>query len=63
MRVHVDIGACETHALCVFAAPEVFALDADDELVVQATPEDRHRDSVEEAVRSCPVRAISILGG
>ncbi|WP_342742734.1 ferredoxin [Nonomuraea jiangxiensis] len=41
MRVSVDLSLCQTHAQCVFAAPEVFALDEDDELVYDATPADR----------------------
>ncbi|MEV0820595.1 ferredoxin [Nonomuraea rubra] len=62
MRVRVDLTLCETHAQCVFAAPSVFALDDDDELVYDATPGDALRPAVEQAVLSCPVRAISLDG-
>ena len=40
MRVHVDTARCETHAQCVFAAPDVFTLDDDDELTYDPAPAD-----------------------
>ncbi|NUW34734.1 ferredoxin [Nonomuraea sp. SMC257] len=58
MRVRVDMTLCRTHAQCVFAAPEVFALDDDDELVYDATPADALLPAVEEAARACPVQAV-----
>ncbi|WP_049558753.1 ferredoxin [Nonomuraea sp. SBT364] len=58
MRVHVDMALCQTHAQCVFAAPEVFGLDDDDELVYEAAPGDDAWPAVEEAARACPVQAI-----
>ncbi|MEV0143744.1 MULTISPECIES: ferredoxin [unclassified Nonomuraea] len=58
MRVRVDMTLCQTHAQCVFAAPEVFALDDDDELVYEAAPADALQRAVEEAARACPVQAI-----
>ncbi|MEV0994014.1 ferredoxin [Nonomuraea sp. NPDC050202] len=63
MRVRVDMTLCETHAQCVFAAPAVFALNDDDELVYDATPDDALRPAIEQAVRACPVGAISLDGG
>lgn len=62
MRVHVDMNLCQTHAQCVFAAPEVFALDDHDELVYDATPADALRPAVEEAAHACPVQAIILEG-
>ncbi|MEU8247922.1 ferredoxin [Nonomuraea sp. NPDC048916] len=60
MRVRVDMTLCETHAQCVFAAPEVFALNDDDELVYDATPDDATSPELEQAARACPVQAISL---
>ncbi|GAA1282567.1 ferredoxin [Planotetraspora silvatica] len=60
MRVRVDMTLCETHAQCVFAAPEVFTLNDDDELVYDATPGDAVRPAVEQAARACPVQAITV---
>ncbi|ACZ84220.1 ferredoxin [Streptosporangium roseum] len=58
MRVIVDRVLCQVHAQCVFAAPEVFELDDDDQLVYVAEPDDGLIDAVEEAARACPVQAI-----
>jgi ferredoxin len=60
MRVSVDRTLCQIHALCVFAAPEVFSLDEDDELVYDATPDDADQGAIDEAVRACPVQAIVV---
>ncbi|SDM83247.1 ferredoxin [Allokutzneria albata] len=60
MRVHVDRDVCEIHAQCVFAAPEVFDLDADDELVYDPAPAAEHGEAVRQAERLCPVRAITL---
>jgi ferredoxin len=62
MRVRVDMTLCQTHAQCVFATPEVFALNDDDELVYDATPTDALRPAIEEAARACPVQAIYLDG-
>ncbi|MER5319611.1 ferredoxin [Streptosporangium roseum] len=58
MKVIVDRVLCQVHAQCVFAAPEVFELDDDDQLVYVAEPDDGLIGAVEEAARACPVQAI-----
>ncbi|MFE1169237.1 ferredoxin [Nocardiopsis sp. NPDC058789] len=63
MRVHVDTTVCESHGQCVFAAPDVFAFDDDEELVYQSSPDPGRRPAVRRAVVSCPVRAITLDGG
>jgi ferredoxin len=60
MRVRVDMAVCETHAQCVFAAPDVFTLDDDDRLVYVAAPDDGLWPDVEQAARACPVQAIAL---
>ena len=61
MHVEVDWNVCESNALCVMAAPEVFELQDDDTLLVlQEDPGEALRGVVEKAVRACPKRAISI---
>ncbi|MBB6349293.1 ferredoxin [Nonomuraea muscovyensis] len=60
MRVHVDMTLCQTHAQCVFAAPDVFALDGDDVLTYEAAPDDALTGEVELAARACPVQAITL---
>jgi ferredoxin len=61
MRVVVDLSQCESNALCMALAPEVFKLDDDDELhVLIENPGEELREKVEAAVRTCPKQAISI---
>lgn len=60
MKIRVDMTRCETHAQCVFAAPEVFSLDDDDALVYDADPPDALRAKIEQAAIACPVQAVLI---
>jgi len=60
MRVFVDLERCEGHGMCVLAAPEVFDLDDEGVLHYDPTPPEELRPAIEDAVRSCPVVAISI---
>ena len=63
MRVVVDYDLCESNALCMAAAPEVFEVRDDDFLyVLQDEPPETQRATVEEAVRRCPKQAITIEG-
>ena len=61
MRVIVDFDQCESNALCMAAAPEVFEVRDDDFLyVLQEEPSEELRKKVEVAARSCPKTAITI---
>ena len=63
MRVVVDFDLCESNAVCMGIAPEVFEVRDDDFLyVLQEEPDESLRPKVEEAVRRCPKQAISIEG-
>jgi ferredoxin len=64
MKVIVDFDRCELHGECIMAAPEVFDIDDDSEVVTVLNPEpgEHLRNSVEEAVLMCPVAAIRIEG-
>lgn len=61
--VRVDQQLCEGYACCVITAPTVF--DIEDEtgtaFPLQPNPDDSLRDLVENAVRGCPIGAISIV--
>ena len=60
-RVVVDFDRCESNALCMAAAPEVFEVREDDFLyVLDETPADDLRAKCEEAARVCPKQAITI---
>ena len=62
MRVIVDMSQCESNALCMGVAPDVFQVDDDDNLtVLNETPDESARERVLEAVRVCPKQAISIV--
>ena len=61
MRVVVDFDLCESNALCMGLAPEVFEVRDDDLLyVLDENPPEGLREKVEAAVRTCPKNAISI---
>ncbi|NLV55432.1 MAG: ferredoxin [Acidimicrobiales bacterium] len=61
MRVVVDYDLCESNAVCMSIAPEVFEVRDDDFLyVLQENPPEDLRAKVEEAVVRCPKQAISI---
>ncbi len=61
MRVVVDFDLCESNAVCMGIAPEVFEVRDDDFLyVLEEHPGEELRAKVEEAVKRCPKQAISI---
>jgi ferredoxin len=60
MKVRVDRAKCETNALCVAMAPDLFELDGDYPVQVpNAIPAER-RGEVREIVASCPTAALSV---
>lgn len=61
MQVTVDLTLCMGHGQCENAAPTVFHV-SDEGLVelLQPTPPDELYPLVEDAVRLCPVEAISV---
>jgi ferredoxin len=62
MRIVVDFDLCESNALCMGVAPEVFEVRDDDLLyVLDETPGEELRAKVEQAVRVCPKQAIKIV--
>lgn len=64
MKITVDFDHCEVHGDCVVAAPEVFDIGDEDEVVqvLDAEPAESLRAKVEVAVRMCPVAAIKLVG-
>ncbi len=61
MHVIVDFNLCESNALCMASAPEVFEVRDDDFLyVLNEHPGEELREKVEEAARRCPKQAITI---
>ena len=63
MHVIVDFDRCESNAVCMGIAPEVFEVRDDDFLyVLQEEPDESLRAKVEQAARMCPKAAIRIEG-
>ena len=63
MKVVVNYDLCESNAVCMGIAPEVFEVRDDDYLyVLQEEPPEELRSRVEEAARRCPKQAITIEG-
>jgi ferredoxin len=61
MKIVVDFDLCESNAVCMGIAPEVFEVRDDDFLyVLNENPPEEMRPKMEEAVRRCPKQAISI---
>lgn len=61
MRVVVDFDLCESNAICMQIAPDVFEVRDDDFLyVLDETPADDRRATLEEAVQRCPKQAIAL---
>lgn len=60
-RVHVDRARCTSIGMCESIAPDYFEVGEDGELTLhreEVSPEDR--DTVLEAVRSCPAIALAL---
>ncbi|MFI6014053.1 ferredoxin [Streptomyces sp. NPDC051243] len=68
MRVEVDLKKCQDHGQCVYAAPELFALDEHGRLSLRneatelytAELDAANLDEVREAADVCPLQAITV---
>lgn len=63
-KVVVDYDLCESNAICMQIAPEVFEVRDDDFLyLLTETPGDELRAKVEESAQRCPKQAIKVQDG
>ena len=63
-KVVVEYDLCESNAICMQVAPEVFEVRDDDFLyVLNDAPGDDLRAKVDESVQRCPKQAIAIAEG
>ncbi|HTI19727.1 MAG TPA: ferredoxin [Kutzneria sp.] len=63
MVIEVDRSMCEANGRCVAAAPDVFELDNDEELVItEPSAGDEVARRVAVAVASCPRNALRVTG-
>jgi ferredoxin len=61
MKVSVDFDLCESNAICMGIAPEVFEVREDNFLyILDENPPESMRATMEQAVASCPRAAISL---
>ncbi len=61
MKVTVDFDLCESNAICMVAAPEVFEVRDDDFLyILNENPGAELHDKVREAAERCPKQAITL---
>ncbi len=62
MKIQVDYDLCESNAVCVRAAPEVFVVDESDRLMLLANNVDGELlERVKVAVRRCPRHALKLI--
>ncbi|MEU6083884.1 ferredoxin [Streptomyces sp. NPDC047108] len=66
MKVSIDFARCEGHGLCEEAAPDLFRLDDEGDLLAlfdheADLPADR-QTAAERAVRVCPIGALKVAG-
>ncbi len=63
MKVKVDRGLCQGHAVCMSEAPEIFRVDErNGELtLLQEQPPEVLRSKLALAVQYCPTHALSIV--
>ena len=60
-KVEVNYELCESNAICMQIAPQVFEVRDDDFLyLLNDSPSDDLHASVREAVRRCPKQAIAV---
>jgi len=61
MKIVIDWDLCEGNGACMDAAPEIFEVDDDDQLIVlDAAPPEALRERAVRAVQRCPKAAIAI---
>ena len=61
MQITVDMDRCQSNALCMSVAPDIFEVREDGYLyVLDDSPGEDRRAAVEEAARLCPTQAITV---
>ena len=61
LKIYVDMDKCQHYGQCVFDAPNIFRLNADDKLEYEATADDSERDNIQLAIDICPMQAIKFV--
>ncbi len=62
MRIVVDRDLCESNAVCVKTAPDMFVIDDDDRMrLLVEQPAAEQLEKARAAVRRCPKRALTLV--
>jgi ferredoxin len=62
MKIVVDRDLCESNAVCVRTAPDMFVIDEKDKLrLLVERPSPDQMEKARAAVRRCPRRALSLV--
>ena len=62
MRIVVDRDLCESNAVCVRTAPDLFVIDDADKLrLLVERPSPEQMEKARAAVRRCPRRALALV--
>jgi len=62
MRIVVDRDLCESNAVCVKTAQDMFVIDEDDKMrLLVERPSPEQLEKARAAVRRCPRRALSLV--
>jgi ferredoxin len=62
LRIVVDMDLCQGHGVCESEAPDLFEVDRDRKVaVLDESPGEDQRKSLELAVKYCPTHALSIV--
>lgn len=66
MKVVVDLDLCQGHSVCLGEAPEVFAVDEQDDgypqvRVLLENPPEELREKVLKAAKYCPNHVITVI--
>ena len=63
-RIVVDRDLCESNAVCVRTAPDMFVIDDTDKMrLLVERPAPEQMEKARAAVRRCPKRALSLVDG
>jgi ferredoxin len=61
MKIHADLDLCQGHGMCQVEAPEVFTVPERGKVeILVPDPGPDALEAVENAVRYCPTRALSL---
>ena len=62
ITIKVDMDKCQHYGQCVYEAPNIFKLNANDKLEYLASVDESERDNVNSASDICPMQAIQVFG-